>query len=60
MKTSTSDDVDVSATNFCSDYILFSNEFRNKLDDDAFNDAVDNIYKTATLATDDTVPTSND
>ena len=54
----TPDDVDVRALDFCSDDIFFSDDFRNKLDADAFYDVVENLHKTGTLATESAVPTS--
>ena len=56
-KPSTLDDVDVGAPDFCSGYLFFSNDFQNKLYDDAFYEAVNNVHKTGTLATDAAVST---
>ena len=59
-KPPTSDDVDVGAPDFWYEDIFFGDEFCDKLDDDAFYDAVETLHKTGTLATDATVPTSGD
>ena len=56
----TPNDLDVGAPDFCSDDIIFIDEFRNNLDADEFYDAVETFHKTGKLATDTTVPTPGD
>ena len=50
----------VRASDFWSDELFFSDEFRNKLDADAFYDSVETLHKTGTLATDDAVSNSGE
>ena len=59
-KTPTSKDVDVGAPAFCTGDLIFSDDFRDKLDADAIYDSVETLQKNGTLATDAAVSTSGD
>ena len=56
----TSDDVDFWAPYFYSDDLFFSNEFQDKLEADAFYDAVETLHNTGALATDTEGKNSSD
>ena len=56
----TSYDVDVGAPYFCSDRLFFRDEFCDKIEADTFYDAVKNLHKNGTLATDTKVTTPGD
>ena len=56
-KPPTLNDLYVGAPDFCYNYLLFGDEFRDKLDAEDFYDAVKTLHKTGTIADDSTVPT---